>query len=571
MLKVFTLTAVLFLIGNLLQAQTNYYVSPSGADNASNGTLAQPWQTIQYAIDNVTSGAVVNVEAGIYHEEVYFNVSNITLKNYNNDTVVVRGTGITSQSAVIEITDHSNITIDGIEIGDNIKLDAQGILVSGNAQNITIQNCRVHDIHFSANVNATVNANTNAQAIIVYGTRAANAITNLKILNNEVYNCRLGYSEGIAVNGNVDAFEISGNHVHDITNIGIDAIGFEGTCTTAAKDQARNGIIKSNVTMNCLSAYATSGGIYIDGAKNVVIENNVCSQNGYGIEIGCEHVGKSADSIIVRNNAFYNNQIAAAALGGFDYPANSGRIKNCLFTNNTCYANDYSVSANGELYLSYSENLLIENNILYASAQNIIVNAELSQPNIVFDYNLIYSNADSASLVFKWNGTNHTGFTNGITGTSTNAQSIWSNPQFVDANISSPDLHLQQISKGIDAGNPAFVSIGNEKDMDGENRVNGIVDCGIDETYFGNNIQLVEEKNFFRLYPNPAKNYLTVELWESDEINSYSVSNSIGQIVLQGNLAEEKKSICITSLAAGIYSLRVKTAWKMYREKFIKE
>lgn len=143
MLKVFTLTAVLFLIGNLLQAQTNYYVSPSGADNASNGTLAQPWQTIQYAIDNVTSGVVVNVEAGIYHEEVYFNVSNITLKNYNNDTVVVRGTGITSQSAVIEITDHSNITIDGIEIGDNIKLDAQGILVSGNAQNITIQNCRV--------------------------------------------------------------------------------------------------------------------------------------------------------------------------------------------------------------------------------------------------------------------------------------------------------------------------------------------------------------------------------------------------------------------------------------------
>ncbi len=571
MLKVSTLTAILFLLGHLLSAQTNYYVSPNGVDNASNGTLAQPWQTIQYAIDNVSSGDVVNVKAGTYHEKINFNFSNITLKNYNNDTVVVRGTGITSQSAVIEITDHSNITIDGLEIGDNIHLDAQGILVSGNAQNITIQNCRVHNIHFSASVNAAVNANTNAQAIIVYGTSAANAITNLKILNNEVYNCRLGYSEGIAVNGNVDGFEMSGNYVHDITNIGIDAIGFEGTCATVAKDQARNGVIKNNIARNCLSAYATSGGIYIDGAKNVVIENNVCSQNGYGIEIGCEHVGKSADSIFVRNNAFYNNQVASAALGGYDYPTNSGKIKNCSFTNNTCYANDYSVSANGELYLSYSENLLIENNIFYASTQNIIVNAELTQPSIFFDYNLIYSDADSASLLFKWNGTNYTGYTNSINGTSTNSHSTWSNPQFVNSSITTPDFHLLQISKGIDAGNPAFISALNEKDMDGESRINGIVDCGVDETHFGNSIQSVEEKNSFRLYPNPAKNNLIVELHESDETNSFSVLNSMGQIVVQGKLTPDKRIINIVSLPLGVYSLNLTTAGRMHSESFIKE
>lgn len=513
----------------------------------------------------------MNVKAGNYHEEIYFSVSNITLKNYSNDTVVVRGTGINSQSAVIEITNQSNITIDGLEIGDNIKLDAQGILVSGNAQNITIQNCRLHDIHFSANVNAAVNANTNAQAIIVYGTSAANSITNLKIMNNEVYNCRLGYSEGIAVNGNVNGFEISGNLVHDITNIGIDAIGFEGTCTTAAKDQARNGLIKNNVATNCVSAYATSGGIYIDGAKNVVIENNTCSQNGYGIEIGCEHMGKSADSIFVRNNAFYNNQVASAALGGYDYPSNSGRIRNCSFTNNTCYANDYSVSANGELYLSYSENLLIENNIFYASAQNIIVNAELTQPNIFFDYNLFYSDADSASLVFKWNGTNYTGYTNSINGTSTNLHSIWSNPQFVNSSITTPDFHLLQISKGIDAGNPSFISDPNEKDMDGENRLNSIVDCGIDETYFGNSIQSLKDKSFFYLYPNPAQDLLTVEFSEIDELNSFSVSNSIGQIVLQGKLTKGKRVINIISLPVGVYSLNLSIAGRIHSENFIKE
>lgn len=153
----------------------------------------------------------------------------------------------------------------------------------------------------------------------------------------------------------------------------------------------------------------------------------------------------------------------------------------------------------------------------------------------------------------------------------TNSHSIWSNPQFVNANISSPDFHLQQLSKGIDAGNPAFISVFAENDMDGENRINGIVDCGEDETYYGNGIQQAEEKNFFRLYPNPAKDYLTVKLTESDETNSYFISNSIGQIVLQEKLTPSKRIINIVSLPVGAYSLNVTTAGRMHSESFIKE
>ena len=123
--------------------------------------------------------------------------------------------------------------------------------------------------------NAFVNASTNAQGIIVYGTNATTAITNLKIQNNQLYDCRLGYSEGIAVNGNVNGFEVTGNTVYNLTNIGIDLIGHEGACPNPTNDQARNGLVKNNIVHDCLSTYASSGGIYIDGGKIITVENNL--------------------------------------------------------------------------------------------------------------------------------------------------------------------------------------------------------------------------------------------------------------------------------------------------------
>lgn len=479
--------ACFLLFAASLFAQTNYYTSPSGNDT-NNGLFATPWKTIQHGIESLATNDTLNILPGTYNEKIDIDRSNICIRKHTGNKPLLSGTGITSQNAMIQVHNQSNIRIDGLEIANNVQLDAQGILVDGNCRNITIQNCDIHDIHFSSNPSAPVNSNKNAQGIIVYGSDAANAAGNIKILNNALYNCRLGYSEGIAVNGNVDGFEITGNTVHDITNIGIDAIGHEGTSSNAANDQARNGLIKRNLVYNCLSTYATSGGLYVDGGKNITIENNTSYHNGYGIEIGCENTGKTTDSIIVRNNIFYDNQVCAVALGGYAYPGGSGKVINCTVTNNTCFKNDFLNNGNGELYLSYSENSIIENNIFYLSSQNIIAYTELGQPSLRFNYNLFFSDNSPADMEADWNGNSYNSFSAFKTGTATNTNSLIGNPMFVNTVAAPFDFHITAASAAKEAGDPSFVAAVSERDMDNEIRIAGVVDCGADEYYNAANL-----------------------------------------------------------------------------------
>jgi hypothetical protein len=261
------ISLIVFAISTLMAfGQNNFFVSPTG-NNANNGSLNAPWQTIQYGLNQLSPGDTLNLMTGTYNEKIEISADNIYLRNYPGNSQIIDATGITTQNPVILLRNRSYITIEGLEIKNNIQNDAQGILIEGIGNNITIKNCVLHDIHFSANPDDSVNETTNAQGIIVYGTDPITPISNLKIIGNKLYNCRLGYSEGIAVNGNVDGFEIIENEVYNLTNIGIDITGHEGTCSNAIYDQARNGTVKGNIIHNCISPYATSAGIYVDGGK----------------------------------------------------------------------------------------------------------------------------------------------------------------------------------------------------------------------------------------------------------------------------------------------------------------
>jgi hypothetical protein len=553
---------VVLLFPLFIFGQNNYYVSPSG-NNANSGSLATPWRTIQFGLNQLATNDILNVLTGTYPEKLVIPRNSITLKNHAGNTPIIDGLGITSQNAIIAITNKSNITIDGLEIKNSIQNDAQGILVEGNGSNITIQNCKIHDIHFSSNSNATVTASTNAQGIIVYGTSGTTAITNLKIANNQVHDCRLGYSEGIAVNGNVDGFEITNNTVYNLTNIGIDIIGHEATSPNAANDQARNGLVKNNIVRDCLSIYATSGGIYVDGGKSIVIENNTSYHNGYGIEIGCENIGKTTDAIKVRNNIIYNNQIAGLSLGGFSYPT-SGKVINSSFTNNTCYANGYSNAAYGELYLSYSENTIIENNIFYTNTQNKIAFAELTQPSLTFNYNNFYS--ISGNLSFNWNGANYNSYTAFKTGTASNVNSINANPNFVLAATTNPDFHLNNSSPCINSGNPAFIAQLTEVDLDNQTRVNDVVDCGVDE-FYTLSITQFQENEKIRIYPNPVKN--NIKIGNNFGKSTVEILSITGQTVYK-KLDFEGNDIDVSELKAGVYILNLSNENGNYAVKIIK-
>ena len=565
-MKTVIVTIGLLLISLLGITQTNRYVSPTG-NNSNIGTLALPWLTIQYGLNQLTTNDTLNVLTGMYTEKLIIPLSNIYLRNYLSNTPVIDATGIIIQNSIISITNKSNITISGLEVKNNIQNDAQGILITGSGSNLTIKNCKIHDIHFSSNISATVNASTNAQGIIVYGTNSITAITNLKVQNNLLYNCRLGYSEGIAINGNVDGFEVTENTVDNLTNIGIVLIGHEGTCINPINDQARNGLIKKNVVRNCISPYATSGGIYVDGGKTLVIENNIAYHNGYGIEVGCENIGKITDGIIVRNNIIYDNQISGIALGGFAYPSGSGKVINSSIRNNTCYFNDYSSSGNGELYLSYSENSVIENNIFYTNAQNTLTYADIAQPALTFNYNTIYCVTGESGLLNNWNGTAYTGFSAFVTGSATNLNSTFNNPLFVSPNITTPNFHLLTTSPSINTGNPTFIPSITEVDMDGEMRANGIVDCGADEYYSTTTITEYASNEQYVLYPNPCSNLIAMK---SNVLNpKIKIYNMLGELQIETILKQDEK-INISDFSSGIYFIRFNNDIK-FSYKFIKE
>lgn len=146
------------------------------------------------------------------------------------------------------------------------------------------------------------------------------------------------------MNGNVDSFEVTNNKVHDNNNIGIVLIGLEGVSPIAALDQARNGIVRNKIVHHNSSFNNTSyseysaDGIYVDGGKEIIIEQNQIYENELGIEVANEHAGKGASQITVRDNTISNNIMSGIAIGG--YESQQGYAENNTIMNNIIYKND---------------------------------------------------------------------------------------------------------------------------------------------------------------------------------------------------------------------------------------
>jgi hypothetical protein len=95
-------------------------------------------------------------------------------------------------------------------------------------------------------------------------------------------------------------FEVTNNKVHDNNNIGIVLIGHEGVSPVHVLDQVRNGIVRNNIVHHNSSINNTgyneysADGIYVDGGKEIIIEQNQSYENDLGIEVASEHAGKKA-------------------------------------------------------------------------------------------------------------------------------------------------------------------------------------------------------------------------------------------------------------------------------------
>jgi len=487
---------------------TVYYVATSG-DNTADGALATPWATVQYGVSNVMAGDTLCIREGAYHERVTLYRSGseadgfITITNYPGETPVIDGTGLTVGDAdgLIAFNSQEYVIVAGLELR-NFRTSAadkvpMGVYINGDSSFVRLRDLKIHDIETNYDPGGDYVSGADAHGIGVYGDHPVNPIMNLVIEGVEIHDCKLGSSEALVLNGNVDGFKVSGCTVHDNNNIAIDFIGHEGTCTSAALDQARNGLCIDNhvhsIATSGNPAYRdggsydrSAGGIYVDGGKQIVIDRNVVHDCDIGIEVASEHNGKDTSYVTVRNNLVYRNFLGGIFCGG--YASDKGNARYCRFIGNTLYHNDTQRDYAGEIHLQwhvmdceFENNLVVAlkndgNDAVYVGG----VGGSGSTPtNTRFDYNWFY--CDEAGVngpSFRW------GNTEGYTfawwqgrGHDTNGT------HNVDPLLVGPatnDFHLRASSPSRDVGHNRGDN--GACDIDGETRiVGGAPDIGADE------------------------------------------------------------------------------------------
>lgn len=410
-------TIILLLVCLNLSAQNTYYVSSAGNDNLNDGkTVNTPFKTFQKACYAVSAGDVVYFRGGTYHETNISCTANgtalapITFRNYGSETPVFSGIH-QNQTGFLTITG-SYLNVSGLQFTNLTGNETYGIKVTNYAHHITLSNLKLTNLFFSNIPTQKPDLPSNTcNPILVFGPSTVQAINNVKIENCEVSNCRTGQSEAIAIVGNVQTFTITKNQITNTGNIGIVAAGYYNWGIPGLENiQSRNGIISENIVDGCKSLKALAAGIYIDGARDVIVERNISrnGQRGFAINSENHHSVTNAVAInnIIRSNLAYNNSRGGISIGSCKGPSpcTNGQVKNSLVINNTTYNNynsgvlepeETSAQDFGELRLDASDGTVLRNNIftsfisdrwnLQTSYQN---GSSLFVTNYTSDYNI---------------------------------------------------------------------------------------------------------------------------------------------------------------------------------------
>lgn len=413
------------------------YVATNGNDQ-NDGSKSKPFRTLKKATLEAKAGTIVYIKEGTYKEKLIVRHSGtklkpITFKAYNQDKVVLSGDDVKNvegDTSLVKIDNKNYITISGLNIQElttNLTNETViGMYVTGSSSHITLENNVVRKIETHAE-------DGNAHGIAVYGT---GPMKDVHIINNTIEDLKLGWSESLVLNGNVDGFTIEKNIVRRNDNIGIDLIGYEGISNDPKADYVRNGIVKNNEVYEISSygnpAYGeeySAGGVYVDGGKNITIDKNTIYNCDIGIEATSEHAKQYADNIQITENIVYNNHYTGISIGGYD--ENRGGTINSSITKNIIYRNDTKGLAGGQLQLQHDiKNNVIERNILTAGPSRIfIANFFTTNQDNVLTRNVFHKEKGKTGL-WVWKEEEFTSFQEFKRASTSDSQSSYLDPMF---------------------------------------------------------------------------------------------------------------------------------------------
>lgn len=317
-------------------AQTTYYVDDDGSDGDTGGS-GDPWQSITYALTQVSAGDTIIVEEGTYdttYETFPLTINfSLTLQASGNDPADFE-INAEDTDAVFDIDlDDDDVTIDGFLITGGSG-GATGINVNtvANGSTLTISNSDISN---------------NAGVGIYIGSVDASTVT---IEDNNVSD---NSDDGIYFAGDVydSSVTIDGNTVTDNDADGIDFEDIRGTSVVMITDNSvtgsdGNGLIvddiydDANVRIrdNDLS-YNEGEGLDLDGE---IYDDATVTVTGNTISNSLDNDGIENEDGIYGNATLTidNNDISDNFDEGIDFDATIGNNSTVTITNNTISGND---------------------------------------------------------------------------------------------------------------------------------------------------------------------------------------------------------------------------------------
>lgn len=363
-----------------IAAKKVLYVAPTGKDTNA-GSIKQPLKTLKRASQLAKAGTTVYLRKGTYPEALTVKYSGtkqapVVFRNYQKEKVVLSGKTLKQKdgdTALVRIENRQYVTIQGLVVADiettRTNETPIGMFITGTGRNIQLIDNQVRRIKTNAK-------DGNAHGIAIYGTGRLKQIT---VRGNRVEDNRLGASEALVLNGNIDGFSVTNNIVRRNDNIGIDLIGYEGVATNPAEDYARNGTIAGNHVSDS-SSYGNpvygkeynAAGIYVDGGKKLTIEDNTVEQNDIGIEVTSEHAKQYAEDVTVRGNRIQQNRFTGISIGGYDQKR--GGTKQVRITRNQVTGNDTKGLEGGQLLVQHDvRDNRIDHNTFTTGPDNLFV------------------------------------------------------------------------------------------------------------------------------------------------------------------------------------------------------
>jgi Secretion system C-terminal sorting domain len=602
-----------------MSSRAGVYVSTTGLDVPGGGGSTNPFRTLSYAVQNASAGDTVYINPGTYTDSVATYIDKpLTVLTTGSGPVVLDGSarfGALVNLYMIAIVNTHDVLIKGLKLQNCIGNSWKGIWVLNNylstaaSRNITIENCTLTNIGWISNDLTTLPDTTKATIPLSIQGASSFPLSNVSILNDTIYNCATGWSEGIEVTGNVIGFGLSGNLVYKISNIGIGIAGnYSSSGAPDSVNRARNGVVEHNIVHHCMSGIATSAGIYLDGATGVVVRYNKMYQNGAGLSIGGEQPTiHSIGMDTVYGNLIYNNSIAGALIGtGTLNPIHT--VQNTFVWNNTFYKNrtgetvngistvagdSPSVFANnyaGEILLQNTNALSLRNNIIYPLIGKIGITALDNYTTIGYtsNNNLFFHDDGRAIIVIGDSILGFNGYTSlppyyfatpgsfaSVTGGLEDSSHL-ADPTFTNDTIF--DLSLTSRSHAVDIGNSYNSALSGTVDYAGNPRVYGsAIDAGAYELQVASTLHISYPRSAgaFNIYPNPADESIIL-------LPELSMNNARIRIVdMLGNSVYVSQSVTtaagnaitipLAGIPRGIYLLVVDSEGTNMRAEFIRK